>query len=140
TSPSSFSPHGVKKRFLPEKPAQEKKSPPLKPQREARRRRIRIRRATSYLQVLPFLLPLLLLSPLLSPSADTARQRPTTVKIDYCARFRMVTGRKQPQLVVSPRSGRSAYRSVGRLVCTTRTGQYDSKMPTLLVTGTRTAR
>ncbi|RWW56013.1 hypothetical protein BHE74_00037300 [Ensete ventricosum] len=44
------------------------------------RARIGIKRAVSDLQVLPFLLPLLF-----SPSIDTARNRPTMVKIDrYC--------------------------------------------------------
>ncbi|RWW24471.1 hypothetical protein GW17_00011239 [Ensete ventricosum] len=39
-------------------------------------------------------------------------------------RFRVVTGRKQPQSAVPPGSGRSAYWSTGRPVCTAQYGRY----------------
>ncbi|RWW87039.1 hypothetical protein BHE74_00004162 [Ensete ventricosum] len=117
-----FSPCGKKKRLLPKKPTRgeeisprnlhkEKKSPNEASTRsscvipspcEAPRspQAIEIGRAAPDLHVLPFLLPLLL-----SPSADTARNRLATVEIDRYHltatddRFQVVTGRKQPQLV-----------------------------------------
>ncbi|RZR80900.1 hypothetical protein BHM03_00007010 [Ensete ventricosum] len=58
---------------------------------EARERRIEIGRAVSDLQVLPFLLPRLL-----SPSADIARNRPTTVKINSYCSTAVGDGRNQP--------------------------------------------
>ncbi|RZR90368.1 hypothetical protein BHM03_00018262 [Ensete ventricosum] len=54
---------------------------------------------------------------LISPVIDRRRSKSAA---DY--RNQSVTGRKQPQLVVPPDSGRSAYRSVGGSVCTAHTG------------------
>ncbi|RWW21165.1 hypothetical protein GW17_00014692 [Ensete ventricosum] len=80
---------GMKKRLLPEKPAW---GDLVKPQR-----RIEIGRWESSIgfQVLPFLLSLLL-PLLLSPLADTSRNRPTTVEIDHYSPTTASDGRNQP--------------------------------------------
>ncbi|RRT38405.1 hypothetical protein B296_00047980 [Ensete ventricosum] len=81
-------------------------------------------RAASNLQVLP-LLPLL---PWLIPPGYR-RRRLKSIVID---RFRVVTGRKQPQSTVLPGSGQSVHQSVSGLVQTARTGWYRSKRQTLV--------
>ncbi|RWW35224.1 hypothetical protein BHE74_00059872 [Ensete ventricosum] len=103
--------------------------------REARegakpQRRIGIRRAASDLQVLSFLLPRLI------PPEIDQRQSNSIVT----GRFRVVTGRKQPNSAKSPGSGRFAYRSAGRPVCTARYGCYPSVLKTLSNTMKGTAK
>ncbi|RZS14682.1 hypothetical protein BHM03_00046402 [Ensete ventricosum] len=64
-------------------------------------------------------------------ATDDGRNRPLPFDSDrrrsksiVTGRFRVVTGRKQPQSTVPPGSGRSAYWSTGRPVCTAQYGQY----------------
>ncbi|RWV99107.1 hypothetical protein BHE74_00015734 [Ensete ventricosum] len=74
-----------------------------------------------FLQVLPFLLLFFFSLPRLIPPEIGHRRSKSTGN----DRFRVVTGRKQPQLAIPPDSGQSTYRSAGRPVRTAHTRWYD---------------
>ncbi|RZS21811.1 hypothetical protein BHM03_00054488 [Ensete ventricosum] len=85
----------------------------------------RDRESSVGVQVLPLLL---------SPLANTARNRPLPPDSDWrrskstvTDRFRMVTRQKQPQSMVPLGNELFAFRLACEPICTTRTRRYDSK-------------